>query len=484
MIPFADWLRFHASVRPGELAIATPRVRLTYAQLYGAALSIAARLHGLGMKPGQKVAIFVVNRALQCALLVAVNRLGLCGCILPQWESRRGAALEAVAFDWLLFDSALEPSAKGRRIEADANWLVEHVSHDNLPPLKRFDSDAHCLIAISSGTVSKSKPIAFTAAQLERRITWRSFEEQTTCPGEKTYIMLSTASMLSFLTMFGTLYAGGCVYGGWPAEKIAAVIAQEGINRIVSTPPFLNQSMPSFEQQTDYPDLRIVYSGGDMLSEALSRRVTEKLCRNLVTAFGTNETGQIAVGRVDRMDYQPQRVGFLLPWAQAEVVDHNDNPLPLGVEGQLRFRTPGMTTGYLDNPQATAAQFKNGWFYPGDVGTVTKEGALIMGGRLSDLITTATGRFSPRPIDMAVSEYDGVREAAAFGVRGANGLDDIWLAVSGGDDLDMENLRQFCATRFAEQAPRHFLKLAQLPRNESGKVLRWALVDIATGKSA
>lgn len=484
MIPFADWLRFHASVRPGELAISTPRVRLTFAQLYEASLSIAARLHRLGMEPGQKAAIFVGNPALQCALFVAINRLGLSGCILPRWESRRSAALEAIAFDWLILDSTLEAAARGQRVEAGMNWLVEPVPIEELPPLRRFDPDAQCLIAISSGTVSKSKPIAFTAAQLERRITWRAFEEQTTHPGEKTYVLLSTASMLSFLTMFGTLYAGGCLYGGWPAERVASVIAQEGIARIVGTPPFLIKLMPSFEEEAPYPNLRMIYTGGDMLPEAISRRITEKLCPNLVTAFGTNETGQIAVGRIDRMGYRPHRVGYLLPWAEAEAVDNNDNPLPPGTEGSLRFRTPGMATGYLDNLQATAAQFKNGWFYPGDVGSVTPEGALIMSGRLSDLITTTTGHFSPRPIDMVVSEYDGVSEAAAFGVRGKSGLDDIWLAVSGRDDLDMEKLRQFCVDRFGAQAPQHFLKLAQLPRNESGKVLRWALVDIATGKGA
>lgn len=484
MIPFADWLRFHASMRPAEWAIATPRVRLTFAQLYDASLAIAARLNRLGMKRGQKAAIFVLNPALQCALLVAINRLGLCGCILPQWETRRAAALEAIAFDWHLTDTPADFGTQGQNVEVDLNWLIERTPLDDLPPLKPFDSDAHCLLAISSGTVSKSKPIAFTAAQLERRIAWRAFEEQTTHPGEKTYTMLNAASMLSFLTMFGTLYAGGCIYGGWPAEHVAGLLVQERINRLVSTPPLLMKQMANFEKQERYPDLRIIYSGGDILPESFSRRVGEKLCRNLVTAFGTNETGQIAVGRVDRMGHQPHRVGFLLPWAEAQAVDHNDNPLPPGTEGQLRFRTPGMASGYLGNPQATAAQFKHGWFYPGDVGAITPEGGLIMGGRLADLIVTAQGNLNPRAIDMAASECEGVNEAAAFGVRSASGLDDIWLAVAGSDDLDVENLRRFCATRFGTQTPRHFLKLPQLPRNESGKVLRWALVDIAAGKSA
>ena len=484
MIPFADWLRFHASVRPGDLAFATPRARLTYAQLYEASLSIAARLHQLGMKPGQMAAVFVLNAALQTALLVAANRLGLTACILPQWESRRRAALDAVAFDWILTDAGLEPDARGQRVAVDMTWLVERVPSAGLPPMARFDPDRPCLLAISSGTVSKSKPIAFSATQLERRITWRGFEEQMTHPGEKTYIMLSTASMLSFLTMLGTLYAGGCVYCGWPNEQAAAVIAKEGIGRLVSTPPLLTNQIANLEKLAPFPHLRMVYSGGDMLAEALSRRVTGNLCANLVTAFGTNETGQIAVGRVDRMGHRPQNVGFLVPWADAEAVDQNDNVLPRGTEGRLRFRTPGMATGYLDNPEATAAQFRNGWFYPGDVGTVTADGGLIMAGRLSDLIVTAGGRISPRPIDMALSEYDGVSEAAAFGVPRANGLDDIWLAVAGREDIDMNKLRDFCADRFGAQAPQHFLKLPQLPRNESGKVLRWALVDIATGKSA
>src|SRR5690242_16643134 len=168
MMQFFDWVDFHANARPNDLAIVTPRAKLTYGQLRFVSQGIAARLTKLGVRHGQRVAMFALNPALQCALVVALNRFGVAVCILPMEAPRRKAGLEALQFDWLLSDS--DEDAPGNKIPLQLEWLTTSEPDATLE-LKGFSNpNDMCLILMSSGTTSAAKPIGYTVRQMENRI--------------------------------------------------------------------------------------------------------------------------------------------------------------------------------------------------------------------------------------------------------------------------------------------------------------------------
>ncbi len=475
MMQFFDWLDFHANARPADIAIVSPRVKLTYGQLRITSKGIAARLSKLGLKPGQRVALYAVNPALQCAIVVALNRLAVAVCILPFEAPRRKAGLEVLEYDWVLTDDA-EEEVRGRKIPVAIDWLTSEI--DPSLELRGFSNpDDICLILMSSGTTSAAKPIGYTVRQMENRIMWRGFGEQATHSGEKTALLSGLASMMGFHITFGTFWGGGTMYIGWDAENVVRLIANERIDRLFGSPPLLAKTMDTLDAKPmDVSCLRLVYAGGDSIPVALARRITGKMCKNLLGGFGMNETGQIASVSVTRSGFQNNLVGYLYPWAEAQSVDEDDKVLPPDTEGRLRFRSASTSDGYVENPEATAEYFKDGWFYPGDVGWVTRERMLVFSGRRKEFIKTKGARINPSKIDQLVAGQPGIAECAAFGVPSDDDLDEIWLGYAGNPDLAA--LQAFCKDKLGDFAPAHYLKIDKVPRNESGKVLRWRLTEM------
>ena len=77
----------------------------------------------------------------------------------------------------------------------------------------------------------------------------------------------------------------------------------------------------------------------------------------------------------------PGAVGYVLPDAQVQIVDQSDNELTPGTEGIVRVRTDQQASGYYGDPVASAAAFRDGWFYSGDYGYVDDDGLLVITAR-------------------------------------------------------------------------------------------------------
>ena len=99
------------------------------------------------------------------------------------------------------------------------------------------------------------------------------------------------------------------------------------------------------------------------------------------------------------------------------VVDEADRVLPPGETGRLRYRSPGSTTEFYRDPKHTAEVFREGWFYPGDFGTVDEEGYLFLKGRRKDIIIRGGVNIYPNEIEEILLSHPAVAEAAVVGQR-------------------------------------------------------------------
>ena len=479
MLQIPDWMDFHADVRPGDTALVTPRLTLSFAQMRATSVAAALELKKRGIKKGQKVAVLAINPGLQFVLFLALQRLGAITCLLPQEQRRREAALAAVEFHFLLTDKDEKPSGV-EILSVDLDWLDKlELTRKRLPGgFKR--PDEVCLISITSGTTAAPRPMAFSASLMERRVIARSFGEQGGRHGEKTMVQASLGGMNGIVSVLGSLWCGGTAYIGFIPRDSAQVIARERIERLYCPTPLLGQIAETVVTGAmDVSCLKQILYEGDAVSAELVHWVTKNMCPNLVNSFGTNEVSRIALN-ADPTGFHFGNVGFLYPWAEAEAVDEKDRPLPPGEEGHLRFKSPSMIGGYLGDPQATAERFRKGWFYSDDIGWVTPERQLVISGRASDFIhVKGVGRFNPTRLDHAFSGHPAIAEAAAFGLPGEDGMDEIWLALVPRAAISDAELREFCGKQFGPRAPRRFLRLDRLPRNESAKIIREQLRELA-----
>ena len=113
----------------------------------------------------------------------------------------------------------------------------------------------------------------------------------------------------------------------------------------------------------------------------------------------------------------PGAVGYVSPGMIVQTADHDGRALATGQEGLLRFRGPRCVDGYVGNPPGSEMFFRDGWFYPGDIGRVTEHGMMVVSGREKNIIDLGGHKISPDTVEAALMSYPGVSFAA--GVRRA-----------------------------------------------------------------
>nr|QQZ49122.1 hypothetical protein JKL49_18465 [Phenylobacterium glaciei] len=126
--------------------------------------------------------------------------------------------------------------------------------------------------------------------------------------------------------------------------------------------------------------------------------------------------------------------------------------------------------GYLDNPEGSEARFRDGWFWPGDLGAVSAAGVLQVMGRTDDLMNIGGSKFLAGRLEALVLRVDGVLDAAAFVAPDEQQLDAPHVAYVANDELDLTPLRMIFTQALGREA--RLLRVLEIPRNAMGKIQR------------
>jgi long-chain acyl-CoA synthetase len=221
-----------------------------------------------------------------------------------------------------------------------------------------------------------------------------------------------------------------------------------------------------------FPGVRDLTLSTTVAPEALRSKVRRRLTPHVVIAYGSNEAWYVT--RADAPDQIrfPDTVGLPYDGVELEIVDERGQALPAGEVGLVRVRGSGFARAYIDDPEASAKSFRDGWYYPGDLGVLAPEGALFLKGRADDLINFDGLKIFPSDIEAALLEHEAVAEAAAFPVMvdGYRQVPAAAIILRGAATAD--ELIAFCDARIGPRAPRLVRILDGFPRNAIGKVLK------------
>jgi acyl-CoA synthetase (AMP-forming)/AMP-acid ligase II len=218
---------------------------------------------------------------------------------------------------------------------------------------------------------------------------------------------------------------------------------------------------------------------GTHLPAALAREVRLKLTPNLRLGYGATEADRVATADAAVCLDDPSAVGYPIPWVEVEIVDTADRPLPVGREGILRLRSPQTITGYFRDEAATRRNFRDGWFYPGDIAEIDARGLLRVTGRIEETILRDGVATSPQPIEEAIRAVPGVRDVAVFPLADAGGASELGVALVVAPEADAAGVRAAVAQRLAGHGPARLFTIDRLPRNQNGKVNRRELGELA-----
>jgi acyl-CoA synthetase (AMP-forming)/AMP-acid ligase II len=179
----------------------------------------------------------------------------------------------------------------------------------------------------------------------------------------------------------------------------------------------------------------------------------------------------------------PGAVGYVLPDAQAQIVDQAGRPLPERTEGIVRVRTEHKVAGYYGDPDTSASVFRDGWFYPGDFGYLTEDGLLVITGRQETRLNVGGDKINPEAVEEVLRSFAGVTDAAVTTAPNSLGIEELHALLKSDRPLDPEALRLYCEARLQRIfVPTRFIAVERIPRNTMGKIERAKLLDFVTPK--
>jgi o-succinylbenzoate---CoA ligase len=436
-----NWLAQRAQTCPDRAALIVDGGRLTYEELEAEATAAARRLAAHGVRGGATVTLELPVGADYVVLLHALMKVGA----VAQPLNTRLAAGEREA-----------------ELERAAPALVISRPHDvggpeaDLPLLGEHDLDAvHCRV-LTSGTSGRPRPIGLTYGNHLWSAVGSAFNLGVD-PSDRWLCCLPLYHVAGLeIVMRSVIYGtAAVVQDGFAVEAVAEALERDGVTvmSLVTT-----QLTRLLEAGVDLSGPRVILVGGgpvplDVLEEAIDRKAS------VVQTYGLTETAS--------------QVTTLVPQEARRKLGSAGRPLlttHLRIkDGEILVQGPVVAPGCAD---------EDGWLHTGDLGRIDDEGFLYVEERLGDVIVSGGENVLPAEVEEVLLRHPDVADAAAVGRADADWQEAVEAVVvlRHGAAAGAEELRQHCAESLASyKVPKRFEFVSELPRTDSGKLLRRAL---------
>ena len=465
----------------------------TYGDMLATSARFANVLTGLGVKPGDRVAVQVEKSPEALMLYLACVRAGAVylplntGYTLAELDYFIGDAEPALVVCAPKTRAGLKPvaTARGARIET----LGEHgdgslaalamEAGGDFADVARGPGDLAAIL-YTSGTTGRSKGAMLTHDNLLSNAstlvdTWRFTAADRlihALPIFHTHglfvasniILLAGASMI-FLPKFD-------------AEE--AISLMPGATVLMGVPTFYVRLLQSAKLTREVTaNMRLFISGSAPLLAETHRQFQSATGHAILERYGMTETNMNTSNPYDG-DRIPGTVGFPLPGVSLRVVDRESGrELAGGETGMIEVKGPNVFKGYWRMPEKTQAEFRpDGFFITGDLGQVDARGYVHIVGRGKDLVISGGYNIYPKEVEMEIDMLPGVVESAVFGVPHPDFGEGVTAAVVLKPDaaVDEQSVLAALKDRLARyKQPKRVVFIPDLPRNTMGKVQKNAL---------
>ena len=492
----------------GHPALITPERSFTFAELRAEVRRTAAAIAGLGVVPGDRVAIWSPNTWHWVVACLAIHHAG--AVVVPL--NTRYTAAEAA--DILARTKAPLLIGMGSFLGHDR---VADLDRDGLPDLahivrvpvdaddgtwdellagpavadSEIDARAAAVrpddvadILFTSGTTGRSKGVLCAHRQsLSAPAAWAQCGQLTSADR---YLCINP-----FFHNFG--YKAGilaCLQTGatlipeltFDPEQAMRAIERHRIT-VLPGPPTIYQTLLDHPSRKDFDlsSLRFAVTGAATVPVVLIERMQSELDFDIVlTAYGLTEAS--GFGTMCRTDDDPVTVATTCGRPIADFELRIDTPRDDTGAGEVLLRGPNVMLGYLDDPDATAAAIDSeGWLHTGDIGTVDSAGNLRITDRLKDMYICGGFNVYPAEIEQALARLDGVADVAVIGVADER-LGEVgraFIVRRPGATIDEDAVIAYSREHLANfKAPRSVVFIDALPRNAGGKVVKPTLREM------
>jgi acyl-CoA synthetase (AMP-forming)/AMP-acid ligase II len=447
---------------------------ISYARLKSDVDAAAARLRAEGVGPGKVVGIRAGpadngHSYANWVVHLAVMKLGATHISMTDKAAIK-ASLQAMRVDLAVgtFESLIDVPLSVRRLE----FHLDPAKPSEVAAPTSNDEASARRLNTTSGTTGKPKFVAWDADMMAQRVAQVAdlVDAET-----RLFPILHLRTTAGFRYPLATWAAGG---------RVLLPLARSGVERdreampaatlLTCSPPQLKERLAQIPGEWPGQAGRTILLLGGRLPSVMRDEALARACSRLLISYGSTETGSIATGGHEVTERHPGAVGYVRPGVEVEIVGSNGEPVSPGQPGLLRARTGTMAGSYEEGQGAQtggSGHFRDGWFYPGDVGRLYEDGLLAIDGRVGDVINLGGWKIRANDLEAKVGSLPGVRDVCAVSMQLPEG-DMLTFGIVCDDDFDLRSFSERVHIILNRKRRFHVIRVPSIPRNAMGKIPR------------
>jgi long-chain acyl-CoA synthetase len=482
-------LEWSAYLFPQHPALCEGAVETSYALLNEKANKVATGLIGIGIKPGDHVALCAPNSTDWLAFYFGVLKAGAVAVTLSSLLSPDEMALLLSHAKPRMIYAAPDKLALLQKLRGEGgleklicpggDLKLQHLMDTGSGIFKAIDRDRTDTAAVlyTGGTTGIPKGVMLTHENINTSAHNVAFSERS---NEKDRAIC----YLPFNHVFGqmhimnaTVLSSGCLelLPSFDMDRVLEILAAGRVTKLYSVPTGFVRFLGVPDLQKKLGAVRYCFSAAAVMAAEVVRQWREKSGLTIYEGYGLTESAS-AVTYNHYHRHVIGSIGTAVPGVEVQIRDEKGKSVEQGKDGEISIRGHNIMKGYLDNPGATQAAFwRDGWFRSGDIGHVDENGYVYIVDRLKDMIITGGENVYPREVEEVLYERPEVRECAVIGLP-----DNVWgervsayLILKPGKNINEDELRTFLKSRLAPfKVPKEFNVVTEFPLSPTGKILK------------
>jgi long-chain acyl-CoA synthetase len=487
MHTFADPLNRAVQVAPDKTAVIDEGQKFTYSELRNRCARLVAGLYALGLKQGDRVAIWSDNNHQYIEAYVGIPAGGL--VVVPlntrHAEPELRYALEDSGTKVLITD----------RDASGMNDICDHVIQigDEFETL--LAGEPHDLGAgvteddlaglfYTGGTTGKSKGVMLS----HRNLIANTFHWLVSVPQTATDVMLVMAPLFHAAGsngVLGSIWTTGTqiTLGAFDPERVLEIIQTEKVTATLGVPTMLAAMAEAQHANPRKVDsVRTIAHGGSPIATEVVRRTWMAFpAAEMIEVYGATELSPLTTALRNEQDLlehdRARSCGQSIPGTDVRVLDSDGQEVARGEIGEVVVRGPNVMVGYWNKPEQTDAVLKDGAYWSGDLGYMDEEGYVFLVDRSKDMIVSGGENVYCTEVEEVLYKHEAVLEAAVYGIPDERWGEAVHATVvprAEHSNVAPETLIEYCREQIAGYKVPKGINIQQdpLPKSGPGKVLK------------
>ncbi|HRT71466.1 MAG TPA: AMP-binding protein [Syntrophales bacterium] len=452
---------------PERTALIYDDKTLTYKELKAAVDSLTRRLHDLGIRKDDKVALMLPNVPEFVISYFAALKLGAVVVTLSTQSTSHELDYLLKNSDSRILITTGQLSTRVDPIRKDLPLLADVLITEGMGESSPF------MDAVEAGPSEIDRPevggddpavmiytAGLTGKPLGAVLTHNALLTQGdllrhVCDGDENDRALAVIPLFhafgASANMLNALKTGAglVLMDVFNIDSLFKTVMDLQVTYIAAVPRiFLGMILHPTADKYKLKSLRLCITGGSAMPPEFIPLFEQKFGVPLREGYGLTEAAPICTLSRVQSEGRPGSIGTVIPGVEAKIVDGQDREVPIGEAGELLVKGVNVMKGYYKDGEATEKVIRNGWLYTGDLAKMDKDGYIYLTGRKKRMVITSGFNVYPREVEMILRMHPAVKEAKVVGkldmMRGE--VVRALIVRKNGESVDEKSILRHCRT--------------------------------------